>query len=176
MAKRMVLMAAVLLVLVSGLGLVKFRQVKSAVAAHSSFQPPPEAVTTIRARQERWPVVIEGIGTVSAVQGVTVSADLPGIVQAINFDSGKSVKAGDILVQLDTREERAQLAEAEAQRDLSKLNFARMQRLASEGVISRMDFDRADADQRQTEAKMAEIRATIERKTIRAPFSGVLGI
>jgi membrane fusion protein (multidrug efflux system) len=176
MAKRMALTAAVLLILVGGLGLVKFRQVKAAVAANSSFQPPPEAVTTVVARQENWPAVIEAIGTVTAVQGVTVSADLPGIVQTINFDSGKPVKAGDILVQLDTRQEHAQLADAEAQRDLAKLNFARAQRLASEGVIARMDFEKAEADQRQAEARVAEMHATIERKTIRAPFSGILGI
>ena len=176
MAKRIVLMAAVLLILVSCLAFVKFRQIQTTVAAHASFQPPPEAVTTIVAQRQRWPEVIDAIGTVAAVQGVTVSADLPGIVRSINFESGKSVTAGDILVMLDTREERAQLAEAEAQRDLTKANFARMQRLANEGVISRMDFEKADADQRQTEAKVSEIRATIERKTIRAPFSGVLGI
>jgi membrane fusion protein (multidrug efflux system) len=176
MAKRMTLTVVVMLMLVTGLGLVKFRQVKTAATQQAAFQPPAEAVTTIVARQERWPATLDAIGSVAAVQGVTVSADLPGIVQAISFDSGKTVNAGDILVQLDTREERAQLAEAEAQRDLSKLNFARMQKLANEGVISRQDFDKAEADQRQTEAKVAEIRATIERKTIRAPFSGILGI
>ena len=176
MAKRMILTVLIMLVLVGGLGFVKFRQVKAGIAEHASFQPPPEAVTTIVARQERWPAALEAIGSVAAVQGVTVAADLPGIVQSIHFESGKTVKAGDILVELDTREEKAQLAEAEAQRDLSKVNFARNQRLANEGVISKMDFDRADADQRQTEARVATIRATIERKTIRAPFTGLLGI
>jgi membrane fusion protein (multidrug efflux system) len=116
------------------------------------------------------------IGSLEAVQGVTVSADLPGTVAKINFESGKFVQQGDVLVELDTRQERAQLAANEAQRDLAKINYERNQRLAEQGVISKMDYDKASADQRQTEANVAELRATIERKTIRAPFSGVLGI
>jgi membrane fusion protein, multidrug efflux system len=176
MAKRMFLMLSVAAVFITGLGFVKFRQVKAAVAAHASFQPPPEAVTTIVARQEQWPEGLNAIGSVVAVRGVTVSADLPGIVEKINFESGASVKEGEVLVQLDTREERAQLASAEAQRDLADANFNRMQQLVKAGVISKMDYDQNSAGQRQAVAKVGEIRATIERKTIRAPFSGVLGI
>ncbi len=78
--------------------------------------------------------------------------------------------------QLDTRQERAQLAAVEAQRDLAAVNFGRMQNLAKDGIISRSDFDTAAANQKETEARVGEIRATIERKTIRAPFSGVLGL
>jgi len=175
MAKRMLLMLAVIVILLTTLGFIKFRQIQSAVHA-ASFQPPPESVTTIVAEQEQWPATMNVIGTMEAVQGVTVSADLPGTVARINFDSGKSVHAGDVLVELDTRQERAQLAALEAHRNLARLNFTRMQQLANEGVISRMDYDRATAEQRQTEANVAEVRATIERKTIRAPFSGILGI
>jgi membrane fusion protein (multidrug efflux system) len=116
------------------------------------------------------------IGTMEAVQGVTVSADLPGIVAKINFESGQFVKKGDVLVELDTRQEVSQLAALDAQRDLAKINFDRSQELAKQGVISRQDYDRAIADHKQTEANVAETQATIERKTIRAPFSGVLGI
>src|SRR5205807_3334113 len=169
MAKRMILMLAVVITLLAGLGFVKYRQIQAAVAQNGNFQPPPEPVTTIVAQRENWPSTLDIIGTAEAVQGVTVSADLPGTVARINFDSGKSVHAGDVLVELDTRQERAQLAALEAQRDLARLNFTRMQQLANEGVISRMDYDRATAEQRQTEANVAEVRATIERKTIRAP-------
>jgi membrane fusion protein (multidrug efflux system) len=105
-----------------------------------------------------------------------VSADLPGIVARIAFESGQSVREGNVLVELDTRQERAQLASLEAQRDLAHVNFGRMQQLVNEGVISRVEYDQATAQQKSTEANVAEIRATIERKTIRAPFSGVLGI
>jgi membrane fusion protein (multidrug efflux system) len=175
MAKRMMLMLAVMVVLISGLGFVKFRQIQSAVKA-AAFQPPPEAVTTVVAQPEHWPATLSIIGTMEAVQGVTVSADLPGTVDRIAFDSGKSVREGDILVELDTRQERAQLAALEAQRDLARLNFSRMQQLANQGVISRMEYDNATAQQKATEAQVGEIRATIARKTIRAPFSGILGI
>jgi membrane fusion protein (multidrug efflux system) len=175
MAKRMTLMLGVMVVLLSALGFIKFRQVQSAVHA-SAFQPPPEAVTSIVVQRGQWPATMTLIGTMEAVQGVTVSADLPGSVARINFDSGKSVLAGDVLVELDTRQERAQLASLEAQRDLARVNFGRTQKLVDEGVISRQDFDAATAQQKATEANVAEIRATIERKTIRAPFSGILGI
>lgn len=176
MAKRMVLMLVVMLALLSSLGFVKFQQVQSAVQAASHFQPPPEAVTSIVAHQEQWPATMEVIGTMEAVHGVTVSADLPGTVEKITFDSGQYVQAGSVLVELDTRQERAQLASLEAQRDLARTNFARMQQLVDAGVISRAEFDQATAQQKQTEANVGEIRATIERKTIRAPFSGILGI
>lgn len=176
MARRMILTFGVLLVLLSALGFVKYRQVQTAMAAASSFQMPPEAVTSIVARQEQWPTTMNVIGTVEAVHGVTVSADLPGTVDKIRFESGQAVHAGDVLVELDTRQERAQLAALEAQRDLAKVNYARTQQLVNEGVISRVEYDQATAQQRQTEANVDEIHATIERKTIRAPFSGILGI
>jgi len=176
MAKRMILMLGVTIVVLTTLGFVKFRQVESAVQAATSFQPPPEAVTSLVAKREQWPATIGVIGTMEAVHGVMVSADLPGTVDKINFDSGRAVKEGDVLVELDTRQERAQLAALEAQSELARLNFSRMQQLVNAGVISRMEYDQATAQQKQTEANVSEVRATIARKTIRAPFSGVLGI
>jgi len=175
MAKRLTLVLGVMAVLLTALGFIKFRQVESAVHA-AAFQPPPEAVTSIVAQREQWPASMTVIGTMEAVQGVMVSADLPGTVAKIAFDSGKAVREGDVLVELDTRQERAQVAALEAQRDLARVNFGRMQKLVNEGVISRMEYDQATAQQKATEANVAEIRATIERKTIRAPFSGILGI
>ncbi len=176
MAKRMILMFVVMLALLSSLGFMKFRQISSAVQAASHFQPPPEAVTSIVARQETWPATMGVIGTMEAVHGVTVSADLPGTVDKISFESGQYVHEGDVLVELDTRQERAQLAALEAQRDLARTNFTRMKQLLDAGVISRADFDASVAQQKQTEANVAETKATIDRKTIRAPFSGILGI
>ena len=175
MIKRMILMLAVVLVIIAALGFVKYRQIQSAIA-QGAYQPPPEAVTTIVAQQDTWPSTLSAIGTVAAVQGVTVSADLPGTVDRIAFDSGKWVRQGEVLVELDTRQERAQLAAVEAQRDLAGVNYSRMQGLLKEGIISRADYDTADAGQKETQARVGEIRATIERKTIRAPFSGVLGL
>jgi membrane fusion protein (multidrug efflux system) len=105
-----------------------------------------------------------------------VSADLPGTVERIEFESGQSVREGQILAVLDTRQETAQLAEADSQRELAQVNYERMQGLLKERVISQAEFDRASADQRQMDARMATIRAAIDRKTIRAPFAGTLGI
>jgi membrane fusion protein (multidrug efflux system) len=176
MAKRMIVMLAVTLAIVAALGFVKFKQIQTAIGQAAAFQPPPEAVTTIVARQEQWPSTLSAIGTMAAVQGVNVSADLPGTVERIAFDSGQWVREGEVLALLDTRQERAQLEAAESQRDLARINYNRMKGLLDELVISRAEFDRASADQRQTDARVGEIHATIERKTIRAPFSGVLGI
>ena len=176
MLKRMGFMLVVVLMVVGSLGFVKYKQIETSIQNFKKFQPPPAAVTTVVARQENWPASLNAIGTVVAVQGVTVSADLPGIVDRIAFDSGKSVHQGDVLVELDTRQERAQLAAAIAERDLAKVNFARLQGLVKDGVIPQADYDKAEAEQRSTEAKVVEIQATIARKTIRAPFSGTLGI
>jgi membrane fusion protein, multidrug efflux system len=175
MAKRLILMLGVVLVLLTALGFVKFRQIESAVHA-SAFQPPPEAVTSVVAQRGQWPVSMSVIGTMEAVHGVVVSADLPGTVARINFDSGKAVHEGDVLVELDTRQERAQLASLEAQSELARTTFGRTQELLNAGVISRAEYDQATSQQKATEANVAEIRATIARKTIRAPFSGILGI
>jgi membrane fusion protein (multidrug efflux system) len=169
-------MLAVVLALVAGLGFVKYHQIQAAIAMGASFQPPPSAVTTIVAKRETWPSNLGVIGTAAAIQGVTVSADLPGTVARINFDSGKPVKAGDVLVELDTRQERAQLAQAQADWNLAQINYGRQQKLVSEGVVPRQEYDNAEAQLKSTEAHVGEIKATIERKTIRAPFSGILGI
>ncbi|MFB3902548.1 MAG: efflux RND transporter periplasmic adaptor subunit [Acidobacteriota bacterium] len=176
MVKRMILMLLLTGAVVAGLGFLKFRQIQAAIAEGAAYQPPPEAVTTIIARQERWPTRLTAIGTMAAVQGVIVSADLPGIVDRIAFESGTPVKAGDVLVELDTRQEQAQLTAAEADRDLARLNFNRLEGLVNLRAIARADYDRAAAEQKRTEARVGEIRATIARKRIRAPFSGILGI
>ena len=176
MAKRMIVMLVVTGALVGALGFVKFRQIQTAIAQGAAFQPPPESVTTIVAQQVEWPNALSAIGTAAAIQGVTVSSDLPGTIDRISFESGGWVHAGDELVRFDTRQERAQLASIEAQRHLARLNFARMKDLLTQRVISQAEFDRAMTDQSQTDAQVAEITTTIDRKIIRAPFSGLLGI
>ena len=176
MLKRMILMLAVLLAVVGVIGFVKFQQLQAAIAQSKSFQPPPTAVTTIVASEVPWESTLRAIGTVNSVHGVTVSADLPGIVEAIRFESGKWVKQGDELVRLDTRQERAQLDAGEAERELARLNLERMEGLRQKGVVSQAELDAADARFKTAEAQIGQIRASIERKTIRAPFAGILGI
>jgi len=176
MTRRMIAMLAGVAAFVGAIGFVKVRQIRLAVANAASFQPPPEAVTTLVVREEQFPSTIKAIGSVASVQGVTVSADLPGIVSEITFESGSSVPAGALLARLDTRQEQAQLAAAEAQRELARLNLERIGDLLPKGVISRAEYDRVLAEHKQAEARSGEIRATIERKQVRAPFSGILGI
>jgi membrane fusion protein (multidrug efflux system) len=176
MAKRMILMLVVVLALVGGLGFLKYRQVETAIAMGASFQPPPTAVTTVIAQRVTWPSTLTVIGTAAAIEGVTVGADLPGTIDKIHFESGQTVHEGDVLVELDIRQERAQLANLEAQRDLAKINYGRSEQLVQAGVISRSEYDNAAAQQKATEAQVGDIRAAIARKTIHAPFTGVLGI
>jgi membrane fusion protein (multidrug efflux system) len=171
----MLLMLGVCAIVLTALGFFKFRQFQ-AMAGQAAFQPPPDAVTTIVAQHVEWPATLTVICTTTAVQGVTVSADLPGIVNRISFESGRPVRQGETLVELDTRQEQAQLRAAEAQRDLARLNFERMKSLVTDGAISRAEYDAAAAEEKASAARVGEIRAAIARKTIHAPFSGILGI
>ena len=174
MKKRLAITIVALVAFIAVLGSFKFFQIKAAMS--QSWTPPPEAVTTVIAKQETWTGSLNAIGSVSAVNGVTVSADLPGIIEEIDFDSGRNVAKGAVLVRLDTRQERAQLAAAEAQLELTRLALQRNQGLAQKGIVPQANYDQAVAEFKSAEANVNQIKATIERKTIRAPFSGVLGI
>jgi len=176
MKKRMALMLFTMAVVLAAVGTLKFGQVKAAVTRSSYFQPPPEAVTTTVAREEPWPANLTSIGTVAAVHGVMVSADLPGVVDTLRFESGRRVAEGTVLAELDSRQERAQLAAAQSQLELYRLSLERARGLRTSGVLAQADLDRAVADFAQGEARITELKATIDRKTIRAPFSGMLGI
>ena len=176
MRKRMTIMLAVMALFILAIGMMKFFQIRAAIAAGASWQAPPEAVTTIVTQKDEWPATLSAIGSAVAVNGVTVSADLPGIVDRIDIDSGRHVGAGQVLVQLDISQEKAQLAAAEAQRNLASLNLKRADQLLEKGVLSQAEHDRMVAEAAQADAQVGEIRATIERKRIRAPFAGVLGI
>lgn len=175
MKKRMLITAGVLILIVASLAFFKYRQIRAAMAG-GAWNPPPEAVTTVKAEESSWEGRLQAIGTAVAVQGVTVSADLPGIVSSIEFDSGRAVGKGDVLVRLDTTQERAQLESAVARRDLARLNLERVTQLREKNANSQADLDRAGAEAKQAEAAVAELQAVINRKTIRAPFAGVLGI
>jgi membrane fusion protein (multidrug efflux system) len=176
MAKRMIIMLLLMAALLGGLGFLKYRQVETAIAMNANFQIPPTAVTTVVAKRETWPSTLSVIGTAAAIQGVTVSADLPGTVNKIHFESGQPVHEGDILVDLDIRQEKAQLANLEAQRDLAGIQYGRAEQLVKAGVIAKSEFDNAAAQQKATEAQVGDIKAAIARKMIHAPFSGILGI
>jgi len=172
----MIQMLVAVVAVIGVLGFVKFQQIQMAIAAGKSYAPPPEAVTTVVASQDHWESTVEAIGSVAPVQGVTLSADLPGVVDKILFASGARVASGDVLVRLDTRQEEAQLASADAQLDLAKINLERSQKLLEQQAISQAEFDQTAAQFKQAQASVREFQANIDRKTIRAPFAGVAGI
>src|SRR5256885_12006197 len=137
----MIIMLAAIALFIAAIGSLKFFQIKAAIAQGASWQPPPEAVTTIVASQDKWPATLGVIGTVAAVHGVTVSADLPGIVESISFDSGKRVEAGNVLGRLGTRQERPQLRAAAAQPDISQLKPQPAPQLLHRGAVHHAAID-----------------------------------
>src|SRR5262249_17531201 len=159
MTKRMILMLLSVLAFVVLVGGVKAYQIHKAMS--TPFVVPPQAVTTTVAKEETWPEAIHAVGSANAVQGVTVSPDPPGIGDKITFESGRAVKAGEVLVQLDARQEQAQLTAAEAQLELAKLNHDRMKGLLGKGVTSKAEADRTEAEFKQAEARVGEVKATI---------------
>ena len=176
MKKRMLIMLALVVLFITGIGVIKVSQIHAGLAQMAKMAPPPSAVTTAVAKQESWQPALSAVGSLRAVNGVTVSTDLAGIVSRIEFQSGGSVKKGDLLVKLDTKQEEAQLRAAEARRDWAKVSLERQQELAKEGVASQSDYDSADSEYRQAVAAVDDARALIARKTITAPFDGQLGI
>src|ERR1700730_16295281 len=161
-----------------GLGFVKFTQIQGFItlAKSGAFEPPPTAVTTDLAKQSEWQPTLESVGSITALNGVTVSTDLAGIVHQIAFESGNKVRAGDLLVRLDTTQEEAQLHQAESQRDLALLTLKRDKDLVEKHTISQSTYDDAEASYRQTKASVDQYNAVIARKTLCAPFDGVAGI
>lgn len=176
MNKRMFQMLAAVLAFIAIIGFFKFQQIRTAIAAGKSYSPPPEAVTTVVASPQGWVEALEAVGSVAPVQGVTLSADLPGVVERITFESGSPVSAGQALVHLDARQERAQLASAEARRDLARTNLERSKSLLERQLVPQSEYDQVAALFRQAEAQVNEVKAAIDRKVIRAPFAGVTGI
>lgn len=155
---------------------IKGAQIFTIMRQYANFTMPPETVSTITAKAETWAPELKAVGSTAAVQGVQVSTDQSGIVTRINFESGQKVKQGDLLVQLDVTQEQAQLRSAEAQQKLAGLNLQRQQNLLKSRVSSQADFDAAQAQYDQTSAAVEEAKSAIAKKTITAPFSGVLGI
>lgn len=176
MSRRLIQTLVAIVVFVAAIGFYKFNQIQTAIAQGKAFKMPPEAVTTAVARTVDWPATLESVGSVAPVQGVVLSADLAGIVESISFESGAHVKAGQVLVTLDARQERAALAGAEAQLQLAKAQLDRSKKLLETQNIAQADYDVVAAQFAIAEAAVVQMRATLERKVIRAPFAGVTGI
>jgi membrane fusion protein (multidrug efflux system) len=175
--KSKIAIAIVIVVLVlGGLAGVKALQIKKLIDDGKAFATPPESVSSTVAREEKWQGTLTAIGSIAAVQGVTVTPEIPGTVCKIAFESGTVVSKSNLLVRLDTSSEEAQLRALEAQEELARINLDRERSLRSQQMISQAELDTAEATLKQTKASADAIRTTIEKKTIRAPFAGSLGI
>ncbi len=175
--KRNVIAAIVLLLVIFGsLAGVKVMQIKTLIAFGKAYVPPPETVSSFAAREEKWQNTLTAIGSIAAVQGITVTPELAGTVKEIAFESGAVVAKGDLLVQLDTSSEEAQLRGVAAQQEWDALNLKRLQNLRKENTVSQSELDAAEIAAKTSQANADNIRAIIEKKTIRAPFAGRTGI
>ena len=174
MLKRFISTLFVVALLFVGLGAVKVAQIKTL-----SSQPhvmPAASVSTFEARLENWQPVISSIATLAPVQGVTVSADADGPIVKVYVENGASVHAGDLLMEIDSAVERAQLQAAESQQVLAQLNAKRAGELLEKNTISQSEFDQATAQLNQSLGAVTALKATIDKKAVRAPFDGRVGI
>ena len=174
---KLVVVALVAVIAVVGaIGGVKAAQIGAMIEEGESFVPPPIGVTTAEVDTAEWETTVSAIGTAVATQEVMLTPEVPGRITALRFESGETVERGQVLVTLDTATERAQLASARAEVELANITLERMQALAGRGAVSQAEFDTARARKAQADASVQGLRAVIAQKTLRAPFSGRLGI
>lgn len=176
MKKRVILTVLGLAVLVALLAGIKAMQIGAMVSQGKKFVPPPETVTTAAVVSQSWETALTSTGSLTAVQGVTIAAEMAGKVVKVGIESGVPVKRGDLLVKQDTSSEEAQLPGAAAQATLARSELERAAKMLAAKIISQSDYDKAQATHAQAVSQVDNIRATIAKKNIRAPFSGRLGI
>jgi membrane fusion protein, multidrug efflux system len=176
MIRKILLAVFIVVVVLGGLAGVKALQIKKLIDSGKDFAPPPESVTSAVVREDKWQGTLTAIGSIMAVQGVTITPEIPGLIREINFESGAVVAKDDVLVRLDTSLEEAQLRALEAQEELAQLNLTRERTLRGQNMVSQAELDAAESTLKQTQGNADAIRATIQKKTIRAPFAGRLGI
>jgi membrane fusion protein (multidrug efflux system) len=168
-----------LLLVIGGLGSVKFKQISSLIKMGKEFEksgPPPESVSSSPAQEQSWEATLSSVGSIAAGKGVSLSNDAPGVVSRIHFESGAFVHEGQVLVELDSSVERAQLASAAARRDLAQVTASRSRALVEKNAIPQSQLDNDDAALKTAGTDLNAIQAQIDRKTVKAPFSGRLGI
>jgi membrane fusion protein (multidrug efflux system) len=176
---RYVIVIVGLLALIGGLAAIKGSQIGMLIGMGEAMKkagPPPEVVATTQATQQTWENTLAAVGSVVTAKGVAVSNDAPGLVVKLHFDSGDTVKQGAVLVELDTSVERAQLASLRARRDLAEISVKRSTALAVSGAVAQAQVDADASSFKSLSADANALLAQIARKTIRAPFSGKLGI
>jgi RND family efflux transporter, MFP subunit len=175
MKKYLVTIAGLIGVLLVIAG-VKGSQIMSLIKMGETMVPPPTVISATQVEQQQWEQVLNTVGTLEAVQGVVVTADNPGRVTDILFTAGTEVKAGDVLIHQDTSSEKAQLRAAEASVALAKANLDRVSALFKKKVSSRSELDASEARHKEAVAQADNIRTSIDKKTVKAPFDGRLGI
>lgn len=174
-AKWVVVLGGTILFIVL-LGVIWFVKLQASMAGQANFVLPAEAITTQTIALQAWPTTLTAVGSLRPMNGLTLTADLGGTVAAIGFESGTAVKKDIMLIQQDISEENAQLRAAMAAQNVAQLNLGRLKDLLAKRVSSQSDFDEKTALFLQTQARVEEIKAVIEKKTIRAPFDGTVGI
>ncbi|BBQ50945.1 MexH family multidrug efflux RND transporter periplasmic adaptor subunit [Aeromonas veronii] len=169
----MLLIAIALFGSVIGFNLFKQKM----IAKYMANRPEPEfPVTAMVTKAQDWIPTIEAIGFIEPNQGVTLSTELAGTIDAITFESGKPVKADQLLLSLDSSVEKANLRASQAKLPAAKAKFDRFQNLYKTSSISKEQLDEAEASYRSLEADIESLKATIARREVRAPFSGVVGL
>lgn len=176
MITRIILSILGLAAIIGALVFVKLNQFGAMGAAQAAMVMPPTVVTATTVQEDTWQDSLSATGSLVAVQGVTVSAEVPGKITRIAFEAGATVAAGDLLVQLDTSTEEAQLASADAAVALAEVNLKRQRELRAQNTNSPSDLDAAEAQNKQSAASATALRAIIAKKSIRAPFAGRLGL
>jgi membrane fusion protein (multidrug efflux system) len=156
--------------------LVGIKAMQIAKMMGSPMVMPPTTVSSAIVKEEDWAPKLSAVGSVSAVQGAVVSTELGGVVSKIAFENGSTAKKGDLLMQLDTSAEEAQLHSAEADVALARADVERSRDLAARKVISRADSDAAESKFNRLNAVVDQMRSNIRKKTVFAPFDGQLGI
>jgi membrane fusion protein (multidrug efflux system) len=174
MLKKFLITFAGFILVVLVLGAAKAVQVKEMMSTPQV--QPLASVSAVPASTVNWHASIHSVGTLAPFEGVTISADADGVIVKLGADSGARVKAGDLLVELDTTVEVAQLQAAEAAAELSRVNIERMQELFKSEAISKAEFDVATATFKQAAAQVTALKAQIAKKQVRAPFDGRVGI
>lgn len=174
MTKRMLIMLGCVVLLIAALALVKFLQIRTLIA--NSPKPTAQTVTAVKAEVLEWQPQLASVGTLTAVRGVDVTTEIAGLVRQVKFKSGQDVKAGQVLVELNADADQAQLHSLQAVADLSATVLARDKAQLEVQAISQSQVDADLADLRSRRALVNQQAALVEKKTIRAPFSGRLGI
>jgi membrane fusion protein (multidrug efflux system) len=165
-----------LILLVAAIIGIKAWQITDLIAAGKTFQLPPVSVQVTEAITQNWADQFDAVGTIESVQGVTLANEVAGKVEKIAFESGSMVAAGDVLVVLDKASEEAQLRSAMAAAELATLNLNRTRDLRKTSVISQSELDTAESQHKNTAARVEELQWMLQKRTIKAPFAGRLGI